>query len=110
MRAPARLAGATALLAAALAAAPAADAAGLPSSKFFADPRGPHGYPLLACLEANGKHCGREAALAFCRSRGFARAGDYETTNAVLPRVETITGALCSTAKCKVMQSITCLP
>ncbi|MBX6323438.1 MAG: hypothetical protein IRY94_16565, partial [Rhodospirillaceae bacterium] len=103
------LAAAAVLALLAVTAGPAAGAAAQPASKFFDEPKGPHGYPLLACLEADSKHCGDEAALAFCRSRGFARAGDYETTNSVLPRVETITGALCSAAKCKVLQSITCL-
>ncbi|WP_303980186.1 hypothetical protein [Dongia mobilis] len=88
-------------------AAPATETASLPASQRFDPPLTADGHALSACVDADFKQCGKEAARAYCTSLGFAKAKDIDIDTKKVA-AQTLGGALCSKSKCQVVDQVTC--
>ena len=66
------------------------------------------GVPLDYCLQW-GRDCGRPAADAWCRARGFAAASAFEVRLQSPPTRVLATGQVCDEAHCDRMVSVTCI-
>ena len=81
--------------------------AALPTSQKFDPPLAPSGKALSACVDADFDDCGKAAARAFCESMGFTKASDIDIDTKKV-QAETLSGALCTKNKCKVVDKVTC--
>ena len=66
------------------------------------------GVPLDYCLHW-GRDCGRPAADAWCRARGFAAASAFEVRLQSPPTRVLATGQVCDEVHCDRMVSVTCI-
>jgi hypothetical protein len=57
-----------------------------------------------------GNECGKPAADAFCRSRGFARATNFEKIEDVPPTIVIGSNQRCNDAFCDAIGNVTCVP
>ncbi len=73
----------------------------------FVDPK-VDGMPLDYCLEW-GSECGKPAADAWCRARGFAAASAFEVRTGSPPTRIFSSGRICDMVHCDRITSLTCV-
>ena len=81
--------------------------AALPTSQKFDPPLTASGKPLSACVDADFDDCGKAAARAFCESKGFTKASNIDIDTKKV-QAETLSGAICTKSKCKIVDKVTC--
>ncbi len=84
----------------------AAIASSYPGS--YSAPRASDGMPLDWCLRfGDNSSCGKEAADAFCASKGYRIAADFKGYT-IEPATTTVSGATCTKGACWAFVSIAC--
>jgi hypothetical protein len=86
---------------------PAGTADPAATSQRFDEPMTANGNRVSACSDADGKHCGKSVAKAFCQAQGFTGVSDIDVDDRKVT-AETLDGQLCTKKKCAVFGHVTC--